>query len=259
MHPCGKHRGQRIEDAYGESPPPPALLDVPIAAKRCGQSSAKVRDHCVPPAVVEAMRQAVRPVPCDKETGLRQKHATPLATAETVSVALNEVRPAARFEDRKSRTIVPEDVIQLLALRKHYVLDVDTGKKFVDQWNSVYFPTTFPYSIPRVVSGPGSPWKKRERRLDDAPILEPMAFARLLASRVEASVRNDWLAAPTARNIGLKSQALCGDGAACRFPVDPDKARLELVADLTEAAKTLYDKFLAGHWWDGRTKTEDQS
>ena len=37
-----------IEDAYGGSPPPPALLDVPIVAKRCGQNSAKVLDHVFP-------------------------------------------------------------------------------------------------------------------------------------------------------------------------------------------------------------------
>ena len=37
-----------IEDACGQSPPPPALLDVPITAKRCGQTSAKVLDHVFP-------------------------------------------------------------------------------------------------------------------------------------------------------------------------------------------------------------------
>ena len=37
-----------IEDAYGESPPPPALLDVPMVAKRCGQNSGKVLDHVFP-------------------------------------------------------------------------------------------------------------------------------------------------------------------------------------------------------------------
>ena len=52
--PTKKRRGERqvhwnsIEDAYDESPPPPALLDVPIVAKRCGQSSAKVLDHVFP-------------------------------------------------------------------------------------------------------------------------------------------------------------------------------------------------------------------
>ena len=38
-----------IEDAYGEPPPRPALLDMPIVAKRCGLSSAKVLHHVLSP------------------------------------------------------------------------------------------------------------------------------------------------------------------------------------------------------------------
>ena len=44
----GAVRQTQLEDAYGESPPLPALLDVIIVAKRCGQNSAKGLGHVFP-------------------------------------------------------------------------------------------------------------------------------------------------------------------------------------------------------------------
>ena len=62
----------------------------------------------------------------------------------------------------------------------------------------------FPFSVPRAVSGPDFPRKLRERRIATAAELPPLAFARMLARRVEASVRNDWLAVPAAHNFRAK-------------------------------------------------------
>ena len=213
------------------------------------------RDGSIPLVVAEAMRAALRPVPGEKESNVKQKHATPVATSEAISVALNEVRPSALFLDRNSSSIVPRDVRELLALRKHYELDVSTGKALVDQWNSTYFAIVFPFSIPRAVSGPDFPRKRRERRTrPDAPVLEPLAFARMLASRGEGALRNDWLAVPSARNLATKWKALCGDDAACRHHVDTEKAGVEMSAELTEAAGALYEKLSRGFWFDGRKR-----
>ena len=66
--------------------------------------------------------------------------------------------------------------------------------------------------------------------------MEPLSFARMLSARVEAGIRNDWQVVPCARNLGTKWQALCGDDAACRHPVDLGKAGVELAAELTDAA-----------------------
>ncbi len=213
------------------------------------------REGSIPEAVASAMREALRPAPGEKETSVKQKHATPVATSQAIAVALNEVRPSAVFPDRTSSNIVPRDVRELLALRKHYELAVSTGKALVDQWRSSYFAIAFPFSIPRPVSGADFPRKCRERRsYSDAPLLDPLAFARMLSSRVEASVRNDWLAVPAARNLGIKWKALCGDDAACRHHVDMQKAGVELSAELTDAASDLYEKLSKGFWWDGRKK-----
>ena len=132
---------------------------------------------------------------------------------------------------------------------------MSTGKALLDQWKSTYFATAFSFSIPRAVSGADFPRKPRERRTSlDAPTLEPLAFARMLCARVEASVRNDWLAVPAARNLATKWTALCGDDAACRHSVDVNKAGVELSAELTEAAGALYEKLSKGFWWDGRKR-----
>ena len=115
-------------------------------------------------------------------------------------MVLEEVRPSSTFGDRVNSQIASREVREQLALRKHYLLDVSTGKELASQWNSSYFALAFPFSIPRPVSGPDFPRKSRERRSTSAPVLEPLSFARMLAQRVEASVRNDWLAVPAARN-----------------------------------------------------------
>ena len=117
---------------------------------------------------------------------------------EDIFVVLDEVRPSLTFGDRVNSHISSRDVRQQLALRKHYLLDVSTGKELAGQWNSSYFAAAFPFSVPRRVSGPDFPRKPRERRIPQAAELDPLAFARLLAGRVEASVRSDWLAVPAA-------------------------------------------------------------
>ena len=76
----------------------------------------------------------------------------------------------------------------------------------------------------------------------------------MLAQRVEASVRNDWLAVPAARNLAIKWKALCGDDAACRHAVDTDKPGTELAAQLSDAAGQLYEKLAKGYYWDGRKR-----
>ena len=156
---------------------------------------------------------------------MKQKHGTPLAKKEELSVALNEVRPSSLFPDRSSSNIAPRDARELLALRKHYNLDVSSGIDLVDSWKSSFFATAFPFSIPRAVSGADFPRKPRERRsMSDAPLLDPSHFARMLTGRVEAQIKNDWIAIPAARNLAVKWKALCGDDAACRHAIDHNKA-----------------------------------
>lgn len=94
-----------------------------------------------------------------------------------------------------------------------------------------------PFQSTYSVSGVDFPMRRRGRhQMADAPTLPPQKFAKMLASRVECTIRSDCVAVPAARNLGLKRTARCGDEAACRHAVDLGKAGLEMAADLTEVA-----------------------
>ncbi len=114
----------------------------------------------------------------------------------------------------------------------------------------------FPFSIPRAVSGADFPFKPRSRRIANAPVLEPLLFAKMVAARVEAVRRNDWRLVPSARNRGTKCKALWGGDAACRHFVDTEKPGVEMAAEISEAAGALYEKLEKGFWWDGRKRRE---
>ena len=79
------------------------------------------RDGTIPKEVAAAMRISMAPVPGAKESNVKQKHGTPVATSEGISVALNEVRPSASFPDRSSVNMVPQNSRELLAPgREHW-------------------------------------------------------------------------------------------------------------------------------------------
>ena len=107
------------------------------------------RDVVIPEEVARAMREAVQRCPSASASGVRQKHATPVAQKEDISVVLEEVRPSATFGDRESSEIARRELRQEEALRKDYVLAVETGKELAAQWNSSYFAAAFPFSIPK--------------------------------------------------------------------------------------------------------------
>ena len=205
------------------------------------------------------MRENARKLPKSRDQGIGQKHATPLVAPEETRVALNEVRPVALFPDRDSFNMVPRSAQEILALKKHYSLEASTGKRLVEQWQNQYMALAHPFSIPRAVSCADFPNKRRLRREADAPLLEPLEFAKMVAARVEAGVRNDWTLVPSARNLATKWKALCGDDAACRHKVDMDKPGTVLAAELSAAAAGLYEKLQKGYWWDGRKRRKINS
>ena len=212
------------------------------------------RQGTIPPEIEKSIRESLRPIPGEREKGIKQKHATPAEAPRVTAEALEDLRPSSCFPDRESFNVAPRDSQELVAMRKHYLLEAATDVELISQWNSNYFAEAFPFSVPRVVGGADFPWKKRPRRLPESPELEPLPWARMLATRVEASIRNDWQAIPSARNLSTKHKALCGKDLACRHAVDNAKAGVETAAELTEAAETLYQKLAKGHWWDGRKK-----
>ena len=185
-------------------------------------------------------------MPRETESGIKQKHATPNVAPWQVGLVFDEVRPSSCFPDRSSDLIVPGDASELLAMRKQYQLTVSTDVDLVKQCNSHYFDEAFPFSIARVVRGAAFPFQPRYRRPEEAPELEPLEWARMLSMRAEASIRNDWSAIPSARNLTTKHKALCGKDLACKHFVNVDKAGVDTASEITEVAETLYSKLESG-------------
>jgi hypothetical protein len=213
------------------------------------------REGRIPKAVEEAMRQSLRPLLSDQDgSGFNRKHATPGEAPRLTPMAFEDVRPSSAFPDRNSANMVPLDASHLVAVRKHYLLNAATDVDLVKQWETNFFAEAFPFSIGRRVGGADFPYRTRPRRVREAASLEPMPWARMLATRAEASIRNDWLAVPSARNLCTKFTALCGKDLACKHIVDADKPGEETAVEVTEAAEALYDKLKSGYWWDGRKR-----
>ena len=84
-------------------------------------------------AFAESMHQAVQPYPSDRASGVKQKHATSVAQKQDITVVLDKIRPSATFGDRVNSQIASRDVREQLALRKHYLFDVSTGKELTEQ------------------------------------------------------------------------------------------------------------------------------
>jgi len=232
-----------------------ALVDerYPDAEKHLPENE---REGYIPAAVAAEIRKAMRPPPCDKDSGVFNKHATPAIAPEGLGVVLEELRPSSLFPDRSSTNIVERNAQEVLALGKYnFRLKVETGTKFeISQWNAGYVSLAWPFSFPRAVSGADFPNAPRLRRHEEAPIFEPWDFSRSLASRVEACIRNDWILVPGVRNLTSKWDALCGDAPACRHPVDLQKPGNIHAAELTDATGKLYKKLQSGKWFDGHKR-----
>ena len=101
------------------------------------------RDGVILEAVAEAMRQAVQPCPGDRASSVKQKHATPVAQKEDITVVLDEFRPSAAFGDRVHSQNASRDVPEQLALRKDYLFNVSIGRSSQDRGTVATSPSRF--------------------------------------------------------------------------------------------------------------------
>ena len=206
----------------------------------------EARQGTIPPLILKTILDNLSSIPRAGAGDLKQKHATPNVAPSKVSLVFEDARPSSCFPDRSSDLIAPGDASEILAMRQQYHLQASTDVELVKQWNSQYFATAFPFSIPRVVGGADFPFKPRYRRPEEAPLLEPLEWCNMLCKRAEASIRNDWTAIPCARNLTTKHKALCGKDLACKHYVAPDRAGVDTAAEITNAAELLYAKLEHG-------------
>ncbi|CAE7884649.1 TTC28 [Symbiodinium microadriaticum] len=220
------------------------------------------RRGAVPAAVLEAIvRHKVNP---NAEADIVQKNATPAEAPISSDQGFagehftNATRPMTLAADRASGHLSQPGADDAVALGAHQRLGIRTGSKMVDQWNARYLSHAFPFTLPYAVGGPDFPMKLRDRRIDNqdqnvpaSAMLLPEQHAKMLAARVEGSVRNDWNLVPAIRCIASKWKAMCSSS--MRF-IKRSTARNrgpEYAAELTAAASNLYKKLKSGTWNDG--------
>jgi hypothetical protein len=94
---------------------------------------------------------------------------------------------------------------------RYHEMHIQTGSKFIDQWESRYISQAFPFVLPYMCGGPeyeryqqGGRW----RRIPDAPGVTSLAWTRAMARRVEGQLRQDWTFVPAIRNLCMRYQIL---------------------------------------------------
>ena len=186
----------------------------------------------------------------DASQPLPQKHATPESVADT---ALNgesfvgSVRPNVLSQDYTGAEWKDPDVDMLLQLSNATdTLTIRTGHQFWDQWQNDFLPWAFPFSIPAPVSGPDFPHKERPRRPADAPHLQPLAHLKLLAGRIESSIRNSWDLIPGLRRLTFKWHSVWQGSLWRKW-----KSQRQAIAPVptlkwVQAARGLYNKLRSG-------------
>ena len=179
-----------------------------------------------------------------------QKHATPEAGAETAldgQAFIGSVRPNVLSQDYTGAEWKDPDVDMLLQLSNAIdTLTIRTGHTFWDQWQNDFLPWAFPFSIPAPVSGPDFPHKARPRRPEEAPHLQPLAHLKLLAGRIESSIRNSWDLIPGLRRLTFKWQSVWQGSLWRKW-----KSQRQAIAPVptlkwVQAARGLYNKLRSG-------------
>ena len=196
------------------------------------------RQVSIPQLVDASIRESLRPVSGSASSAMKQKHATPTTAPMEIALAMEDIRPPSAFPDRHANMLAPLDEQEFFAKRKQCKLSASTDWTLVPQWKTNYFAEAFPFTTPRLVGGADLPWKTRARRPKEAPELVQLNWARMLASRVEASIRNDWLVVPCGPNRSTKHKMVCGKFLACKNQLCSSKAGIEVSETLTEAAQS---------------------
>ncbi|CAL1144306.1 unnamed protein product, partial [Cladocopium goreaui] len=179
-----------------------------------------------------------------------QKHATPETGAETAldgQAFIGSVHPNVLSQDYTGAEWKDPDVDMLLQLSNATdTLTIRTGHNFWDQWQNDFLPWAFPFSIPAPVSGPDFPHKARPRRPEEAPHLQPLAHLKLMAGRIESSIRNSRDLIPGLRRLTFKWHSVWQGSLWRKW-----KSQRQAIAPVptlkwVQAARGLYNKLRSG-------------
>ena len=85
------------------------------------------------------------------------KNATPDPAPTSVGEVFDQVRPSAILAERSSHNIADGNDQRANALSSYALLQVQTGSRFIQQWNAQYAALAFPFVLPYAVGGPEFP------------------------------------------------------------------------------------------------------
>lgn len=137
---------------------------------------------------------------------LGPRHAVPGDAATDMDDALLEKRPKSFILDKSPAASSDPDAIRAGGFQRHGDVHIETGNRFVNQWNTQYTSMTLPFVIPRAVSGPDYFGQARYRRpvAEFAARVTPTEFLRGFSRRVERQIVTNWTAVPLVRSVWFK-------------------------------------------------------
>ena len=157
------------------------------------------------------------------------------------------MRPNVLSQDYTGAEWKDPDVDMLLQLSNATdTLTIRTGHNFWDQWQNDFLPWAFPFSLPAPVSGPDFPHKERPRRPADAPHLQPLAHLKLLAGRIESSIRNSWDLIPGLRRLTFKWHSVWQGSLWRKWKSQRQAIAPAPMLKWVQAARGLYNKLRSG-------------
>ena len=166
-----------------------------------GDKPEEQRDGTIPQSIAKVFEEIEEERSSAKPPGrplLPEKNSTPGDGPKRTENIGEELRPSAWTMDRAVQTSVDPEELRQGAVGDLYI---NTGKKFVDQWNTSFTSSALPFVIPLNVSGPDYNPEAKVRRLADAGWVPPPKFCQAFSRRVEAQCCTDHSALPIIRSV----------------------------------------------------------
>ena len=218
------------------------------------------REGLVPAAIAAAAEESLLHHTAGRRPLAKAKHATPDAAPTGLESAFDAARPSRIVGERSSRNIADGNDQRANALGSYGEVKVQTGSRFIQQWNAEYLALAFPFVLSYAVGGPEFPERTdRNRRTDDAVPVPPAPFTRMMANRVESQIASDWTFLGAVRNIQVRHQAAHAELLKTCRTVLPDEPAESRATQLTQAAVSLYQKLNSGTYNNGKRINGDFS
>ena len=124
---------------------------------------------------------------------------------------LDRARPLLLSCQRDSDVSKDVSASRVNAFANFSEMELRTGSNLIDQFETSYIPRVFNITLPWCVGGPDFANKTRHRRyFDDSPGVSLHMYDAMMASRVEAQIRQDWDFGPGIHSLSFATKVSQG-------------------------------------------------